>query len=214
MSLFKSLFGAVTSGATSQIGSGIGNSVASSAMNQAIDKGIKSVGNSIGNQSKTYTFQTLPTSLEAFKALPEAQLKDVYAVAALSVLALTRYETSREECFAMLDFLKGPEPLTPTEKAQINDRFMDGKTYKVKALFEGATPQNNYTPAQPYQIKVSSNPYSFENQNWANLYVHSGGADSPRPVRLRMKPSTGQWFLVEIQYLGDIRIPVAQDKWS
>ena len=41
----------------------------------------------------------------------------------------------------------------------------------------------------------------------------SGGADDPRPVRLRKKPSTGQWFLVDIQYLSDIRVPAAEDKW-
>lgn len=66
----------------------------------------------------------------------------------------------------------------------------------------------------PYRVRVSSTPYSFDNENWATLYVHSAGSDSPRPIRLRKKPSTGQWFLVEIQFLSDIRTPAAQDKWA
>ena len=168
----------------------------------------------VTNKTKTYTFQTLPQTLEQFKALPEAALTDAYAVAALSVVALTRFEEDRDTSIAMLNFLKGPDPLNPMGIQQISDRFMDGKFYKVNSLFEGAVPGNNYTPSQPYQIKVTSNPYSFGSENRATLWLQSGGADSPRPVHLRMKPSTGQWFLVEIMYLGDIRTPVAQDKWA
>ena len=141
-------------------------------------------------------------------------MNDVYAVAALSVLALSRFEESRADAVEMLNFLKGPDNVSPTELQQISDRFMDGKFYKVRSFFEGATPANNYTPATPYQIKVSSNPYSFENEGWATLYMHSGGADNPRPIRLRMKPSTGQWFLVENLALSDIRVPVSADPWA
>ena len=172
------------------------------------------VTQAVGNKTRSFSFQRLPVSLEELKALPEASLTDVYAVAALSVLALTRFGENREESVRMLNSLKGPDPLTPMGIQQISDRFMDGKIYKVRSFFGGATPGNNYTPAQPYTIKVSSNPYSFPEENWATLYLESGGSDNPRPVKLRKKPSTGQWFLVEIQYLGDIRPPVAADRWA
>ena len=171
------------------------------------------VTKAITNKTKTYTFSALPQNLAELKALPEAALTDEYAVAALSVLALTRWQADRAESIAMLNFLKGPEPLTPMGIQQIADRFMDGKSYKVNSFFEGATPANQYTPVLPYRIKVTSNPYSY-NENWATLYLTSGGADNPRPVKLRKKPSTGQWFLVEIQYLSDIRMPAAVDKWA
>ena len=36
----------------------------------------------------------------------------------------------------------------------------------------------------------------------------------PRAIRLRKKPSTGQWFLIEIQCLSDIRVPVETDPWA
>ena len=42
-----------------------------------------------------------------------------------------------------------PTPSLRFRKAQISDRFMDGKFYKVNALFEGAKPENNYTPEEP-----------------------------------------------------------------
>jgi hypothetical protein len=174
----------------------------------------QTVSKAVSSKSKTYTFEALPQTVDELKALPEAAMTDVYAVAALSLLALTRFEADRNASIAMLNFLKGPDPMTPMAIQQISDRFMDGKFYKVNSFFEGATPANNYTPSQPYRIKVSSTPYSFDTENWAVLYLHSGGSDSPRPVKLRKKPSTGQWFLVEIQYLGDIRTPPTADKWA
>lgn len=165
-----------------------------------------------GNKTKSYTFQALPTSVAELQALPEASMQDPYAVAALSVLALCQYKVSPETCFQMMNALMGPDPISNLAKSQVNDRLA-GKTYKPYSYICGATPANNYQPAQPYVIKVSSNPYSFQNEGWATLYLTSGGGDNPRPVRLRQKPSTGQWFLVEVQYLGDIRLPAAEDKW-
>ena len=163
--------------------------------------------------TKTYTFPALPQTVEEMKALPEAALTDCYAVAALTVVSLLRYETDPDACFAMLGFLKGPEPLSNLAKQNIQDRLA-GKTYKPRSFFAGATPQNNYTPTAPYTIHVASNSYSFDNEGWATLWLKSGGGDNERPVKLRKKPSTGQWFLNEIQYLSDIRLPVAEDKWA
>ncbi len=80
--------------------------------------------------------------------------------------------------------------------------------------FAGATPDNGYKPTAPYTIEVSDNPYSFNNENWAVLYVKSSGADSVRPVKLRKKPSTGEWFINDIQCLADIRVPKEEDPWA
>jgi len=183
--------------------------------NVITNAGMKAVQKTVlgGGKEKTISFTALPATLEEFKALPEAALTDEFAVAALSLLALTQFEADHERCFAMLDFLKGPDPLSGMQKQFLAERFMDGSFYKVNSFFEGATPANGYTPSQPYKVRVSSNPYSYQNEGWATLYLHSGGADSPRPVILRKKPSTGTWHLVEIQYLSDVRVPAAADKW-
>ncbi|MGP1429241.1 MAG: DUF6935 domain-containing protein [Fusobacterium sp.] len=58
------------------------------------------------------------------------------------------------------------------------------------------------------------NPYSFSSENYATLYIQSGGADSQRLIKLRKKLSTGQWFLNEILCLSDIRIPYSTDPWA
>lgn len=161
---------------------------------------------------KSYTFQTLPTSVEQLKALPGTSLKDPYSVAAMTVAALASYESDQKACMDMLNYLKGPEEMSKLAMQQLADRLR-GKSYKVMSFFDGATPDNNYTPSKPYTVRVTSNSYSFQESGWATLYVTSGGADSPRPVKLRQKQSTGEWFLNDIQFLGDIRTPAAADPW-
>ncbi|MBR0224275.1 MAG: hypothetical protein IJL93_08390 [Bacteroidales bacterium] len=171
----------------------------------------------VGLGGHSFTFERLPQNEAELQSLAIADMKDPYAVAALTVAALTRYKTSSRDCFRMLDFLKGPESISGFEFQFLNER-LKGKEYKPFSFFEGATPANNYTPGQPYRITVSSNPYSFttdgEGHEWCTLYVTSGGADSPRPIKLRKKGSTGQWFLNDIQCLGDIRTPAADDPWN
>lgn len=166
------------------------------------------------NKTETFTFVSIPADLSTLQSLPEASLDSPFKTAALSVLALCLYETNQDILFEMLDFLNGPEPVSVYTKQFLNDRLR-GKTYLPFSFFRGATPENGYKPDQPFTITVSENPYTYsEDGLWATVYVKSGGADSPRPIKLRKKPSTGQWFLNELQCLSEIRIPVSEDPWA
>ena len=160
-----------------------------------------------------FTFAFIPKNVEELKTIPQATLDSPYKTAALSLLVLCNYENDVEETHAILDFLRGPDPLTPMAKQFLRDRLR-GKNYKTFSFFEGAYKTNNYTPSMPYTITVTENPYSFPEDNWATLYVKSGGADSLRPIKLRKKPSTGQWFINDIQCLSDIRLPESEDPWA
>jgi len=165
------------------------------------------------SQTFTFTFQNLPQSVADIQALPEYSLDTPFKTCALALLALTRWQTNPDECHAMLDALRGPAPMSVYEKHFLRDRLR-GKEYKVTSFFAGATVENGYKPTTPYTISVSDNPYSYPEENWATLYVQSAGADSPRPIKFRKKPSTGQWFLNDVQCLADIRIPAADDPWA
>ena len=176
-------------------------------------------GTQATNASKDITFNDIPTSLAEMKALPYADLKDPYAVAALCVCALCLFPTDQNTSVEMLNFLKGPAPITAGDISFIKDRFRDNKEYKPRSYFKGATPQNNYMPSSPYTINVAENPYSRDNfsEGYLRLFLKSGGADSPRPITLRTKPSTGEWFIFSDSFYGllaDIRTPVAQDPWA
>ena len=162
---------------------------------------------------ENFTFDTLPASAAEMAELKKTGADSPYRTAALALLALMNYETDPDTAFAMLDVLKGPEPVSPYQKQFINER-LSGKSYKVASFFDGATPENGYVPSVPYSITVYSNPVSFSEENWATMFVKSSGADSERQIKLRKKPSTGEWFLNDIMCLSDIRVPAKDDPWA
>lgn len=163
-------------------------------------------------KSVAFTFNALPTNLAELKVLPEAALDTPFKTAALTVCALNVYSTDPDTAIEMLNFLKGPQPLTPYEKQFLHDRFAH-QNYVPISYFKGAVPSNNYTPSQPFVITVEDNPYSYDNAGYTVLYVASGGADSPRQIKLRQK-GDGQWFLWEQFLLTDIRKKQSEDPWA
>ncbi len=161
----------------------------------------------------TFTFNALPESVEEMKALPEASLDSPYKTAALTVCALCAYAAAPEIGKEMLNFLKGPVPLSGYEISFLNDRFRDGKHVPF-SYFAGATPANDYTPSLPFCVTIFSNPYSFQQEGRATLHLNSGGADSPRQIKLRLKPSEGKWYLEEQMIMVGIRTPKSDDPWA
>lgn len=162
----------------------------------------------------TLHFEKIPETLEELKALPEADLKTPYASAALTVLALCVWPQDKEESKKMLMFLSGPKQLTPMDWQFISDRFMNGVDYIPRSYFKGAVPENDYTPDQPYTLVVYDDPYTPDDKNYVSVMLQSGGADSKRKVTLRLKPSTGQYFLWDEFLLPGIRTPKSRDEWA
>lgn len=163
------------------------------------------------NGSVNVVFQSLPETLDGFKALPQAALSSPFDTAALTVLALCFYPKDRELSLAMLEYLRGPRPLSQMDKQFIRDRFMD-KDYVPRSYFKGAVPGNDYCPDEPYTITVKENPYSYEQEGYAKLFLTSGGADSDRYVQLR-KAKDGKWYLWEQFLLAGIREPESSNPW-
>ena len=164
------------------------------------------------NKTENIVFSKLPDTLEEFKALPQAAMATPFDTAALTVLALCFYPKDKDLSLAMLDFLRGPAPMSGMDKQNLADRFRS-KDYVPRSYFKGATPQNDYTPSEPYTITVSENSYSYEAEGIAKLFIPSGGADSPRPIQLR-KAKDGKWYLWEQLLLADIRQPESSNPWA
>jgi len=160
------------------------------------------------------TFEKLPTTLAELQALPQAKLQKPEDTAALTVAALCAYPESPEDCFEMLNFLRGPRPLSVMEKQFIRDRFLDGKDYIPRSYFAGATPENDYTPSVPYAVEFTDSVTPVAEDGYKRFDVRSGGADTARPITLRHKPSTGEWFLWEQILLAGIRAPKSRDAWA
>lgn len=178
-----------------------------------LKQGVTGAVQSLGNQKETFTFAALPESLAQMQALPEATLDNPFKTAALTVCALCAYAADKEIGTQMLNWLRGPRPLSGQDISFLNDRFRDGKTYVPFSYFRGATPENDYTPAQPYTVTIETNPYSDANAGYKKLFVRSGGADNPREIVLRMK-GDGQWLLWDQALLVGIREPKSADPWA
>ena len=182
-------------------------------LKKEFDSAIHSANDALGlSKSETFTFAALPESVAQMRSLPEASLATPYATAALTVCALCAYAADKNIGIEMLNWLKGPRPLTPHEISFLDDRFRDGKHVPF-SYFSGATPENDYTPTVPFTVTVSSGPYSDANAGYKKLFIRSGGADNPREVVLRMK-ADGQWALWEQFLLVGIREPKSNNPWA
>ena len=180
---------------------------------QNLGQAAKSAAAAAGNKSYTVVLREIPASLAQLQAMPEGALKQPEHTAALTIAALCIYPIDKEASLEMLHYLQGPRGITPYDKQFLADRFRD-KDYVPRSYFAGATPQNNYEPSEPFTVTVFENSYSRDQDGYLTLHVRSGGADSPRQIKLRSKPSTGQWFLWEQFLLSDIRQPAAADPWA
>lgn len=161
----------------------------------------------------TITFDKIPTTLDELKALPEASLKEPEYGAALFVAAMMNYKDDPVTAISMFDFLKGPASVSEFEKQFIRDRFSDGKDYVIRSYFEGTSPENDYTPSLPYTV-VPEKDEASEAEGRIRIFMKSSGADTKRMMKMRLKASTGEWFIEEEMILSDIRIPKSLDEWA
>lgn len=167
-----------------------------------------------GNSTYSVPIPFLPQNMEQLMQMPYAALRNEFEVTALTVAVLCNYCQNPQATVEMLNYLRGPRPLSPYEVQFLSDR-LTGKPYKMLSYLNGTSPMNNYTPVMPLGVTISTTPYSVLQPDMIRLFVRSSGADSPRQVDLRRKPSTGQWFLWSLEGLmPDVRIPVNQDPWA
>lgn len=160
----------------------------------------------------TVTRNTLPTTLSEFETLPRGAVEEVCAA---FLCALNLYLRDKDAGIAAMNLLRGPRPMTPYDIQFLRDRLR-GKAYLPLAYFQGATPDNGYTPRKPCTLDVLPDPRPQDvEEGYIRVFLKTAGADSPRPIKLRCKPSTGEWFLWEYSsILSGIRIPTAQDPWA
>lgn len=161
---------------------------------------------------QTFTLTALPQSLAQLQALPQAALADPFQTAALTVCALCAYAENKAAGTEMLNWLRGPRPLSNLDISFLNDRFRDGK-HVIYSYFEGSVPENDYTPAQPFTLTLEAGPYADANPGYKKLHIKSGGADNPREVILRQK-GDGTWLLWDQMLLVGVRTPKSADPWA
>ena len=161
----------------------------------------------------TVAFDALPTTIDEFSALAEGKLTSPENTCALFMCALNLYITDRDAGIEAVNRLRGPRPLSNYDIQFLRDRLRD-KPYLPLAYFDGAAPENNYTPDQPYTLCLYADPRPQDCETgYMRMFIKTAGADSARPVKLRQKGD--EWFLWEYSsILTGIRIPAGLDPWA
>ena len=159
------------------------------------------------------TIQKLPTTAAEFASMPQMDLTKPENTCAMLLVALQLYTKDKNAGVEAVNLLRGPRPLSPYDIQFLRDRLCD-KLYLPLAYFDGATPQNNYTPSQPLTLQILSDPRPQDVEDgYLRVFLKTAGADSPRPIKLRRKGEN--WYLWEYSsILSGIRIPVKEDPWA
>ena len=122
------------------------------------------------------TLTHLPDTAAEFEALSRRTPEEVCAC---FLCALNLYIKDKDAGVAAMDLLRGPRPMTPYDAQFLRDRLR-GKEYLPLAYFEGAAPENSYTPAQPYVLNVLPDPRPQDMEpGYLRLFLQTAGADSP-----------------------------------
>lgn len=158
-----------------------------------------------------FTFSRLPDCVQDLEELQEMGLlyfNDPYFSAALELACLCEYTKDADNGLAMLEYLNGPEELTEFEK-NFTAKKLNGMEYKPFSYFEGASPENNYTPTEPYTVTISGDKYTWAVEERVKVFVYSSGATARRAINVRHEASDDHWYVYEHGLLGDMEIPVA-----
>ena len=155
----------------------------------------------------------LPESAAEFSAMDQMDLTVPQNTCALFLCALHLYIKDKDAGTEALNLLRGPRPLAPYDMQFLRDRLRE-KTYLPLAYFDGAAPENGYTPSEPLTLEVLDDTSSRPREpGYLRLFLRTAGADAPRPMTLRKKGE--QWYLWEYSsILSGIRIPAAEDPWA
>ena len=150
------------------------------------------------------------TSEAPVQASSESSASSSSETGAFFIASLVRYLDSTDDGHEMIDLLRGPRPMNDMDKDFLKDRLRE-KSYLPGAYFEGATPENDYTPDTPWSLLVYDDPMNAE-EGYLYIQVATTGADSRRRITLREKD--GQYYLWEYSnVLTGIRLPASQDPW-
>ena len=166
------------------------------------------------NNDRIFTFEKIPSSVEELKSLSFFNQKDYASVAVAAMIAFKVYATNKNLALEMLNSIKGPQQLTTYDISFLNERLRD-KLYLADSYFQGASVANGYTPDSPYTLAIKEGAYSHVEDGYVVVYLQSSGANSARGIKLRLKPSTGEWFLWGYSsILSGIRIPATLNDWA
>jgi len=173
-----------------------------------------------GKKTYTYTFNALPRNIEELKTLEvnnRANFESPHFVTALFICCLNRLADNSADAWEMINYLRthtatvgkngiqNVSNLVMQNIVQSNLVGYDDNGFPVvnglRSYFAGSSPENLYTPTEPYQVVVIEHAAeTFRTENgidYAYLYVESSGADSPQGSLQLRKTTNHGWLIVD-----------------
>ena len=144
------------------------------------------------------TFHELPTDFNVFINIAESTLNLPERAAALFVLALRVYAVDSELGLEMISYLRHQTTLDPEEVKNLLEAPLRKSRFIPLSYFKGATPDNSYTPDEPYIITVKTDRHRSLKRKYKTLYIGCPGLGVYRPitmVRVRKKKAGNKRFL-------------------
>lgn len=173
----------------------------------------------------TIEFLALPKNVEDLKLIDRSGDNGKFVVVALLLASLKTWKKEDEEtCSEMMKELlispTVPNNYSNFTKTFVKDRMLQNDKYDflADAYFDGANPDNGYTPNNPLSITLREYPYApqLSTMYGPNIYVEKivsdfKGADSERSVSVYKDPKDNKWYIWSDSYkslLVDIKTPV------
>jgi hypothetical protein len=96
---------------------------------------------------------------------------------------------------------------SPSIREYVN-RYIKTKPYLARSYIQATTPQDGYMLPEELEITISKNIHSTISEDRVKVFIHSTGADTPRPVTLQ-RNNRGIWKAAELSSLFvGVRPPV------
>ena len=162
-----------------------------------------------GERTTSAEFSVLPMTLTELTVSPYNDLRTPMNTAALFVVALNVYNQDRDESIAMINYLRGPNPLNSDDISFLDEQMAQNNKEGclARSYFADATPQNGYAPSQPHTIIITDNPYTYYDGKFATVLVQCGGDNSPRSITM-CKSADSLWHLGELSLLDDVQLSI------
>lgn len=162
----------------------------------------------------TIEFLALPKNVEDLKLIDRSGDNGKFVVVALLLASLKTWKKEDEEtcCEMMKELLNSPtvpNNYSNFTKSFVKDRMLQNDKYDflADAYFDGANPDNGYTPNNPLSITLREYPYApqLSTMYGPNIYVEKivsdfKGADSERSVSVYKDPKDQKWYIWSDSY--------------
>ena len=142
-----------------------------------------------------------------------ALLSDAERAAALEAVADAILAQSAELLSANAEDLARMDPQSPLcDRLRLTPERLEGIASDMRHVAALPSPLGRTFVGWHLYDPNKAGTAGYDAEGYATLYLRSGGADSPRQVKLRRKGE--QWFLWEQFLLSDIRTPAKDDPWA